>query len=170
MKRKGAKRGSQHYSDRTCARCQESLGRLTPRTNTCRGCNHLVCRDCRIQESNGTWRCKVCTKEMWVLSMAEKRGEMRPLGVMRISLLSLCWLNNKGHFLSICYFLLFHPRELKKATGDWFYDQKVNRFAYRTGSEIIRMSLRRKPAGTRPVWKWFLEMLDLSERSSGVES
>ncbi|KFO33571.1 Synaptotagmin-like protein 4 [Fukomys damarensis] len=99
IKRKGAKRGSQHYSDRTCARCQENLGRLTPKTNICRGCNHLVCRDCRIQESNGTWRCKVCTKEI----------------------------------------------ELKKATGDWFYDQKVNRFAYRTGSEIIRMSLRRKP-------------------------
>ena len=36
--------------------------------------------------------------------------------------------------------------ELKKATGDWFYDQKVNRFDYRTGSEIIRMSLRQKPA------------------------
>ncbi|KAM8753528.1 synaptotagmin-like protein 4 isoform 2-T2 [Rhynchonycteris naso] len=100
IKRKGAKRGSQHYSDRTCARCQENLGRLTPKTNTCRGCNHLICRDCRIHESNGTWRCKVCTKEI----------------------------------------------ELKKATGDWFYDQKVNRFAYRTGSEIIRMSLRRKPA------------------------
>ncbi|XP_032476196.1 synaptotagmin-like protein 4 isoform X2 [Phocoena sinus] len=100
IKRKGAKRGSQHYSDRTCARCQESLGRLTPKTNTCRGCNHLVCRDCRIQESNGIWRCKVCAKEI----------------------------------------------ELKKATGDWFYDQKVNRFAYRTGSEIIRMSLRHKPA------------------------
>nr|XP_055194537.1 synaptotagmin-like protein 4 isoform X2 [Nyctereutes procyonoides] len=100
IKRKGAKRGSQFYSDRTCARCQESLGRLTPKTNTCRGCNHLVCRDCRIQESTGTWRCKVCTKEI----------------------------------------------ELKKATGDWFYDQKVNRFAYHTGSEIIRMSLRRKPA------------------------
>nr|2CSZ_A Chain A, Synaptotagmin-like protein 4 [Homo sapiens] len=61
IKRKGAKRGSQHYSDRTCARCQESLGRLSPKTNTCRGCNHLVCRDCRIQESNGTWRCKVCS-------------------------------------------------------------------------------------------------------------
>uniref|UniRef100_A0A8C5ZQV3 Synaptotagmin-like protein 4 n=1 Tax=Marmota marmota marmota TaxID=9994 RepID=A0A8C5ZQV3_MARMA len=103
IKRKGAKRGSQHYSDRTCARCQESLGRLTPKTNTCWGCNHLVCRDCRIQESNGTWRCKVCAKEI----------------------------------------------ELKKATGDWFYDQKVNRFAYRTGSEIIRMSLRRKPAANK---------------------
>ncbi|XP_005700215.2 PREDICTED: synaptotagmin-like protein 4 isoform X2 [Capra hircus] len=100
IKRKGAKRGSQHYSDRTCARCQESLGRLTPKTNTCWGCNHLVCRDCRIQESNGTWRCKVCAKEI----------------------------------------------ELKKATGDWFYDHRVNRFAYHTGSEIIRMSLRRKPA------------------------
>ncbi|XP_047391615.1 synaptotagmin-like protein 4 isoform X1 [Sciurus carolinensis] len=103
IKRKGAKRGSQHYSDRTCARCQESLGRLTPKTNTCWSCNHLVCRDCRIQESNGTWRCKVCAKEI----------------------------------------------ELKKATGDWFYDQKVNRFAYRTGSEIIRMSLRRKPAANK---------------------
>lgn len=100
IKRKGAKRGSQHYSDRTCARCQESLGRLTPKSNTCRGCNHLICRDCRIQENNGTWRCKVCAKEI----------------------------------------------ELKMATGDWFYDQKVNRFAYRTGSEIIWMSLRRKAA------------------------
>ncbi|XP_064218678.1 synaptotagmin-like protein 4 [Aotus nancymaae] len=100
MKRKGAKRGSQHYSDRTCARCQESLGRLSPKTNTCRGCNHLVCQDCRIQESNGTWRCKVCAKEI----------------------------------------------ELKKATGEWFYDQTVNRFGSRTGSEIIRMSLRYKPA------------------------
>uniref|UniRef100_A0A8C0AIM9 Synaptotagmin like 4 n=1 Tax=Bos mutus grunniens TaxID=30521 RepID=A0A8C0AIM9_BOSMU len=100
IKRKGAKRGSQRYSNRTCARCQETLGRLTPKTNTCWSCNHLVCRDCRVQESNGTWRCKVCAKEI----------------------------------------------ELKKATGDWFYDQKVNRFAYHTGSEIIRMSLRRKPA------------------------
>ncbi|XP_045673480.1 synaptotagmin-like protein 4 isoform X1 [Phyllostomus hastatus] len=100
VKRKGAKRGSQHYSDRTCARCQENLGRWTPKTNTCQGCNHLVCRDCCIHESNGTWKCKVCTKEI----------------------------------------------ELKKATGDWFYEQKVNRFAYHTGSEIIRLSLRRKPA------------------------
>ncbi|KAM6151692.1 synaptotagmin-like protein 4 isoform 2-T2 [Rhynchocyon petersi] len=100
IKRKGAKRGSQHYSDRTCARCQERLGRLSPKTNTCRGCNHLVCRDCCVQESNGTWRCKVCSKEI----------------------------------------------ELKKASGDWFYDQKVNRFDSRTGSEIIRTSLRLKSA------------------------
>ncbi|KAM5221240.1 synaptotagmin-like protein 4 isoform 2-T2 [Ctenodactylus gundi] len=103
IKRKGAKRGSQHYSDRTCARCQERLSRLTPKTSTCRGCHHLVCQDCRIQESNGTWRCKVCAKEI----------------------------------------------ELKKATGDWFYDQKMNHFAYRSGSEIIRMSLRHKPAVNR---------------------
>ncbi|XP_021043691.1 synaptotagmin-like protein 4 isoform X2 [Mus pahari] len=100
IKRKGAKRGSQHYSDRTCARCQEGLGRLIPKSSTCVGCNHLVCRECRVLESNGSWRCKVCSKEI----------------------------------------------ELKKATGDWFYDQKVNRFDYRTGSEIIRMSLRQKPA------------------------
>ncbi|XP_006901201.1 PREDICTED: synaptotagmin-like protein 4 [Elephantulus edwardii] len=100
IKRKGAKRGSQHYSDRACARCLESLGRLIPKTSTCRGCNHLVCRDCCVQERNGTWRCKVCAKEI----------------------------------------------ELKKTTGDWFYDQKVNRLDYRTGSEVIRMSLRRRLA------------------------
>ncbi|XP_013205994.1 synaptotagmin-like protein 4 isoform X2 [Microtus ochrogaster] len=118
IKRKGAKRGSQHYSDRTCARCQESLGRLLPKSNTCVGCNHLVCRDCRVPESNGSWRCKVCAKEI----------------------------------------------ELKKATGDWFYDQKVNRFAYRTGSEIIRMSLRRKPAANRePVGQPLLHQTQMGD-------
>lgn len=64
IKRKGAKRGSQHYSDRTCARCQEGLGRLISKSNTCVGCNHLVCRECRVLENNGSWRCKVCAKEM----------------------------------------------------------------------------------------------------------
>ncbi|XP_049983245.1 synaptotagmin-like protein 4 isoform X1 [Alexandromys fortis] len=118
IKRKGAKRGSQHYSDRTCARCQESLGRLVPKSNTCVGCNHLVCRDCRVLESNGSWRCKVCAKEI----------------------------------------------ELKKATGDWFYDQNVNRFAYRTGSEIIRMSLRRKPAANRePVGQPLLHQTQMGD-------
>lgn len=63
IRRKGAKRGSQRYSERTCARCQQSLGRVSPKANTCRGCNHLVCRDCRSYSPNGSWRCKVCTKE-----------------------------------------------------------------------------------------------------------
>ncbi|XP_061454337.1 synaptotagmin-like protein 4 [Rhineura floridana] len=103
IRRKGAKRGSQRYSERTCARCQQSLGRISPKTNTCRGCNHLVCRDCRSYSANSSWRCKVCTKEA----------------------------------------------ELKKSTGDWFYDQRVNRFANRLGSDIIRMSLRRKPQANK---------------------
>uniref|UniRef100_A0A8C0GTG5 Synaptotagmin-like protein 4 n=1 Tax=Chelonoidis abingdonii TaxID=106734 RepID=A0A8C0GTG5_CHEAB len=101
IRRKGAKRGSQRYSERTCARCQQSLGRVSPKANSCRGCNHLVCRDCRSYSINSTWRCKVCTKEA----------------------------------------------ELKKTTGDWFYDQRINRFANRLGSDIVRMSLRRKPPG-----------------------
>lgn len=63
IRRKGAKRGSQRYSERTCARCQQSLGRVSPKANTCRGCNHLVCRDCRSYSPSGSWRCKVCTKE-----------------------------------------------------------------------------------------------------------
>ncbi|KAH0631026.1 hypothetical protein JD844_004493 [Phrynosoma platyrhinos] len=103
IRRKGAKRGSQRYSERTCARCQTSLGRISPRTNTCRSCNHLVCSDCRSYSANSSWRCKVCTKEA----------------------------------------------ELKKSTGDWFYDQRVNRFATRLGSDMVRMSLRCKPLASK---------------------
>uniref|UniRef100_A0A8C9EL25 Synaptotagmin-like protein 4 n=1 Tax=Pavo cristatus TaxID=9049 RepID=A0A8C9EL25_PAVCR len=101
IRRKGAKRSSQRYSERTCARCQQSLGRISPKANTCRGCNHLVCRDCRSYGPNSSWRCKVCTKEA----------------------------------------------ELKKTTGDWFYDQRVNRFANRLGSDMVRLSLRHRSAG-----------------------
>uniref|UniRef100_A0A8C3J421 Synaptotagmin-like protein 4 n=1 Tax=Calidris pygmaea TaxID=425635 RepID=A0A8C3J421_9CHAR len=101
IRRKGAKRGSQRYSERTCARCQQSLGRISPKANTCRGCNHLVCRDCRSYGPNSSWRCKVCSKEA----------------------------------------------ELKKTTGDWFYDQRVNRFANRLGSDMVRLSLRHRSAG-----------------------
>ncbi|XP_053555353.1 synaptotagmin-like protein 4 [Bombina bombina] len=103
IRRKGAKRGSQRYSDRTCARCQQNVGRVIPKANTCQSCNHLVCRDCRLESANGSWKCKVCLKEA----------------------------------------------ELKKTTGDWFYDQRVNRFANRLGSDLVRLSLRRKPPGNK---------------------
>ncbi|NWT86295.1 SYTL4 protein, partial [Lanius ludovicianus] len=103
IRRKGAKRGSQRYSERTCARCQQSLGRVSPKANTCRGCNHLVCRDCRSYSPSGSWRCKVCTKEA----------------------------------------------ELKKTTGDWFYDQRVNRFANHLGSDMVRLSLRHRPTANK---------------------
>ncbi|KAM3911291.1 synaptotagmin-like protein 4 isoform 2-T2 [Leptodactylus fuscus] len=102
IRRKGAKRGSQRYSERACARCQQNVGRLVPRTNTCRSCNHLVCKDCRTETATGGWKCNVCMKEA----------------------------------------------ELKKSTGDWFYDQRVNRFANRLGSDLVRISLRRKPQGS----------------------
>ncbi|KAM5146012.1 synaptotagmin-like protein 4 isoform 1-T2 [Mantella aurantiaca] len=101
IRRKGAKRGSQRYSDRACARCQQNVGRVLPKSNTCRSCNHLVCRDCRMETATGGWKCKVCAKEA----------------------------------------------DLKKSTGDWFYDQRVNRFANRLGSDLVRISLRRKPPG-----------------------
>ncbi|XP_072785113.1 synaptotagmin-like protein 4 isoform X2 [Taeniopygia guttata] len=122
IRRKGAKRGSQRYSERTCARCQQSLGRVSPKANTCRGCNHLVCRDCRSYSPGGSWRCKVCTKEA----------------------------------------------ELKKATGDWFYDQRVNRFANHLGSDMVRLSLRHRPAANKreTVGHTLLQKAQLSEPKS----
>ncbi|KAM6057140.1 synaptotagmin-like protein 4 isoform 2-T2 [Theristicus caerulescens] len=122
IRRKGAKRGSQRYSERTCARCQQSLGRVGPKANTCRGCNHLVCRDCRSYSPNGSWRCKVCSKEA----------------------------------------------ELKKTTGDWFYDQRVNRFANRLGSDMVRLSLRHRSAACKreTVGQTLLQKAQLGEPKS----
>ncbi|NXU56067.1 SYTL4 protein, partial [Turnix velox] len=122
IRRKGAKRGSQRYSERTCARCQQSLSRISPKANTCRGCNHLVCRDCRSYGPNSSWRCKVCCKEA----------------------------------------------ELKKTTGDWFYDQRVNRFANRLGSDMVRLSLRHRPAASKreTVGQTLLQKAQLGEPKS----
>ncbi|KFO76173.1 Synaptotagmin-like 4, partial [Cuculus canorus] len=122
IRRKGAKRGSQRYSERTCARCQQSLSRISPKANTCRGCNHLVCRDCRSYSPNSSWRCKVCTKEA----------------------------------------------ELKKTTGDWFYDQRVNRFANRLGSDMVRLSLRHRSAASKreTVGQTLLQKAQLGEPKS----
>ncbi|KAM8964751.1 synaptotagmin-like protein 4 isoform X2 [Sarcophilus harrisii] len=126
IRRKGAKRGSQRYGERTCARCQQSLGRVYPKSSTCRGCNHLVCRDCRTPGAHGTWRCKVCVKEA----------------------------------------------ELKKTTGDWFYDQKVNRFANHLASDLVRMSLRKKPTASKrdTVGQSLLQQSHLSEARTGMKS
>uniref|UniRef100_A0ACB8FXF4 Synaptotagmin-like protein 4 n=1 Tax=Sphaerodactylus townsendi TaxID=933632 RepID=A0ACB8FXF4_9SAUR len=126
IRRRGAKRGSQRYSERTCARCQQSLGRISLKANTCRGCNHLVCRDCRAYNANSSWCCKVCTKEA----------------------------------------------DLKKSTGDWFYDQKINRFANRLGSDLIRMSLRRKPQASKreTMGQVLLQKAQLSDSKVGRKS
>ncbi|RXM97638.1 Synaptotagmin-like protein 4 [Acipenser ruthenus] len=103
IRRKGAKRGSKKYSNLTCARCQQKLGRLGSNTSQCRSCNHQVCHNCRVVYPNGAWRCSVCAKEA----------------------------------------------DLKKATGDWFYDQRINRFINAPGCELVRASIRKKPPANK---------------------
>lgn len=63
VKRKGAKRGSGKYSQRSCGRCQEPLSRLTVFPSQCKMCNHHVCRSCRTVLPEGSWLCSVCAKE-----------------------------------------------------------------------------------------------------------
>uniref|UniRef100_A0A674D341 Synaptotagmin-like protein 4 n=1 Tax=Salmo trutta TaxID=8032 RepID=A0A674D341_SALTR len=98
IKRKGAKRSSGRYSERSCGRCQEPLGRLSASSSQCRACKHQVCRNCRAVRPNGSWVCSVCAKEA----------------------------------------------DLKKCTGDWFYDQRVNRFSTTPGHDIVRASLKKR--------------------------
>ncbi|XP_053486415.1 synaptotagmin-like protein 4 isoform X2 [Ictalurus furcatus] len=99
VRRKGAKRSNGNYSERSCGRCQEPLGRLAANTNQCPVCKHKVCRNCRTVRANGFWLCSVCAKEA----------------------------------------------DIKKSTGDWFYDQRVNRFSTAPGHDIVRASIRKRP-------------------------
>ncbi|KAM6953151.1 synaptotagmin-like protein 4 [Aplochiton taeniatus] len=99
IRRKGAKRGSGKYSERSCGRCQEPVGRLAASSSQCRACKHQVCRNCRTGQPNGSWVCSVCSKEA----------------------------------------------SLKKSTGDWFYDQRINRFSTTPGYSLVRASLKKRP-------------------------
>ncbi|XP_078268470.1 synaptotagmin-like protein 4 [Rhinoraja longicauda] len=63
IRRKGAKRGSLDYSDKTCARCQGSLGHFVKSGRVCKQCNHLVCKECGTEGVNRMWKCNVCIKE-----------------------------------------------------------------------------------------------------------
>ncbi|XP_023653626.1 synaptotagmin-like protein 4 [Paramormyrops kingsleyae] len=99
IRRRGAKRSSGSYSERSCGRCQAALGRLSVGASQCSGCNHRVCSACRSSRPDGSWACSVCAKEA----------------------------------------------DLKKTTGDWFYDQRVNRFLDSPGHDMVRVSLRKRP-------------------------
>ncbi|CAN9515142.1 unnamed protein product [Ophioblennius macclurei] len=103
VKRKGAKRGSGKYSERSCARCLEPLSRLAAFSSQCKMCHHDVCNNCRTTLTGNSWLCSVCFKES----------------------------------------------DLKKRTGDWFYDQRVNRFLAAPGHDLVRVSLRKKPSSNK---------------------
>ncbi|XP_016407877.1 synaptotagmin-like protein 4 isoform X3 [Sinocyclocheilus rhinocerous] len=99
IRRKGAKRGSGKYSERSCGRCQEPMGLLTRNGSQCRVCKHHVCKKCQSARPNGSWMCTVCAKEI----------------------------------------------DLKMSTGDWFLDERVNRYSTDPGHDLVRVSLRKRP-------------------------
>nr|XP_057931283.1 synaptotagmin-like protein 4 [Doryrhamphus excisus] len=105
IKRKGAKRGSGRYSQRSCGRCQTPLSALALNNIQCRQCHHLVCSKCRASVLNGAWLCSVCAKES----------------------------------------------DLRKSTGDWFYNLRVNRFSTSPGHELVRRTLRKRPVSKKYV-------------------
>uniref|UniRef100_A0A8C1IDA4 Synaptotagmin-like protein 4 n=1 Tax=Cyprinus carpio TaxID=7962 RepID=A0A8C1IDA4_CYPCA len=99
IRRKGAKRGSGKYSERSCGRCQEPMGLLARNGIQCRVCKHHVCKKCQSARPNGSWMCTVCAKEI----------------------------------------------DLKMSTGDWFMDERVNRYSTAPGHNLVRVSLRKRP-------------------------
>lgn len=103
IRRKGAKRSSGKYSERSCGRCQESMSLLSRNSSQCRACKHYVCQKCQSVRPNGSWVCTVCSKEI----------------------------------------------DLKMSTGDWFYDERVNRFTAAPGHVLVRVSLRKRPGSNK---------------------
>ncbi|XP_037987451.1 synaptotagmin-like protein 3 isoform X4 [Motacilla alba alba] len=57
---KGAKNARREYQERSCARCQKSLGLLMNRGAVCNGCSHRVCSECRVCLSPCLWKCTIC--------------------------------------------------------------------------------------------------------------
>ncbi|NXC40113.1 SYTL3 protein, partial [Penelope pileata] len=57
---KGARSVSHEYQERSCARCQKSLGLLMNRGAVCNGCSHRVCSECRVCLNPYLWKCTVC--------------------------------------------------------------------------------------------------------------
>ncbi|NXE80214.1 SYTL3 protein, partial [Cochlearius cochlearius] len=57
---KGARNVSHEYQERSCARCQKSLGLLMNRGAVCNGCSHRVCSECRVCLNPCVWKCTVC--------------------------------------------------------------------------------------------------------------
>ncbi|KAM6270464.1 synaptotagmin-like protein 3 isoform 2-T2 [Spheniscus humboldti] len=57
---KGARNISHEYQERSCARCQKSLGLLMNRGAVCNGCSHRVCSECRVCLNPCLWKCTVC--------------------------------------------------------------------------------------------------------------
>lgn len=57
---KGAKTARHEYQERSCARCQKSLGLLVNRGAVCNGCSHRVCSECRVCLNPCLWKCTIC--------------------------------------------------------------------------------------------------------------
>uniref|UniRef100_A0A8C9NH08 Synaptotagmin like 3 n=1 Tax=Serinus canaria TaxID=9135 RepID=A0A8C9NH08_SERCA len=57
---KGAKNAGREYQERSCARCQKSLGLLVNRGAVCNGCSHRVCSECRVCLNPCLWKCTIC--------------------------------------------------------------------------------------------------------------
>ncbi|XP_030054280.1 synaptotagmin-like protein 3 isoform X1 [Microcaecilia unicolor] len=57
---KGAKNVNNESQERSCARCQKSLGWMLNRGAVCEGCSHRICSGCRICLNTFVWKCTVC--------------------------------------------------------------------------------------------------------------
>lgn len=127
IKRKGP--GSQHYSDRPAPGARRAWAAWFPRP-TLVGVVIIWCVGTAAfrKAMNLEARCAPRKCECY-LELREERGPQ--LWFLPLSFIS--WMSRAIFLKSISHFLLFLPRELKKATGDWFYDHRVNRFAYHTG-------------------------------------
>lgn len=80
-------------------------------------------------------RCQESLSRLSIISCQCKMCNHRVCRSCRIVLPEGSWL------CSVCA----KESDIKKMTGDWFYDQRVNRFPTMSGHDLVRVSLRKDP-------------------------
>uniref|UniRef100_A0A8C0AWT4 Synaptotagmin like 3 n=1 Tax=Buteo japonicus TaxID=224669 RepID=A0A8C0AWT4_9AVES len=123
---KGARNVNHEYQERSCARCQKSLGLLMNRGAVCNGCSHRVCSECRVCLNPCLWKCTVCYAHGDVKVKAgewffEERAKKYPGEAKgcRLTIRLLCglWICDHGNFKTaniLCFLTLgiSHLQEL----------------------------------------------------------
>ncbi|KAH0622414.1 hypothetical protein JD844_024708 [Phrynosoma platyrhinos] len=126
---KGAKSTSNENQEKSCARCQRSLGMLINRGAVCNGCSHQVCSGCRIYLNPSLWMCTVCyayelveVAEQSAVEKEERKGSSTSLEMRREGIGKEPW-------------------DVKVKTGEWFFEERAKKFPTEGRRETVGAKL-----------------------------
>ncbi|EMP36393.1 Synaptotagmin-like protein 3 [Chelonia mydas] len=134
---KGAKSVSHEYQERSCARCQKSLGLVMNRGAVCNGCSHRVCSECRVCLNPYLWKCTICYAHGQKQSFEIKRAVLKEISQSKSFNKSV-----ENLFLS----LATNMKKMSKSQNDMRADKSLLTTDY--GQDMERRKERRSQSDT----------------------